>query len=211
MLLKLRRQLLPLLEGIILAVLVVTFGITTVGISGDSMAPVLQSGERVIVPKYETWLHRLGLGNFRRGDIVYFRPPAGATGASERLPLLGLSYRRFFIKRIIAIAGDRVRIDQGTVYLNDQALAESYLGDNWRGSSSMLDLTIPKGYVFVLGDNRGPLGSVDSRNFGPIASATIAGRAAAVFWPPLKRNSQGHWYWNWRILRRTETLLTINP
>jgi hypothetical protein len=53
----------------------------------------------------------------------------------------------------------------------------------------------------VLGDNRGPLGSRDSRVFGPVAAASVSGRAALVVWPPLRRDAEGSLVWNVRRLR----------
>lgn len=191
-----QRTLKPLLQAVIVAVLIVTFVATTVGISGDSMAPTLRDGERALVPKYEVWLIRLGLGEFRRGDIVYFRPPPSVPEAQVTLPL-GLSYRTFFIKRIIGLPGDRVRIEQGVVYLNGEVLEEPYL--DHLGGSSLAEITVPKGHVFVLGDHRGPFGSVDSRRFGPIPLASLSGRAAVVIWPPVVRED-GRWRWNVRSL-----------
>lgn len=176
--------------------LFVTFIATTVGISGDSMTPTLHHGERALVPKYETWLRRLGLGQFQRGDIVYFRPPEGVPEARVELPL-GLGYRSYFIKRIIGLPGDRVRIVQGVVYLNGEVLVEPYLDE--AGASNLAEITIPEGRVFVLGDQRGPFGSVDSRRFGPIPLESLSGRATVVIWPLLVRDS-GQWRLNVRLL-----------
>jgi signal peptidase I len=194
-----KRPLRSLLEAAAVAYLVVTFGITTVGISGDSMAPTLRHGERAFVPKYEVWLRRLGIGEYHRGDIVYFRPPDGVTGTGPRIPVLGLALRPFYIKRIVGLPGERLRIDRGVVYIDGNALDEPYLAGGWRGSSSMNEILIPPGHVFVLGDNRGPLGSVDSRRFGPIPLQHIAGRASAVIWP-LMTEEGDTWHWNARAL-----------
>ena len=96
-------------EALAIAFLVVTFVFNTVGVVGSSMRPtlnggsggsVLQSlltGDRVFIPKYDTWLRRAGvLGPFPRGDIVVVREPANAPTAQER------DRRPFFIKRVIA-------------------------------------------------------------------------------------------------------------
>ncbi len=186
----------PLLEAVVVAGLFVTFIATTVGISGDSMNPTLYHGERALAPKYETWLRRLGLSRFQRGEIVYFRPPEGVPEARVELAL-GLGFRSYLIKRIIGLPGDRVRIVQGVVYLNGEVLVEPYLDDP--GSSNLAEITVPEGQVFVLGDQRGPFGSVDSRRFGPIPLESLSGRAAVVIWPLLVRDN-GQWRLNVRPL-----------
>ena len=73
------------LEPLVLAVAVTQFGVTLVGVDGASMMPNLRHHERLLIPKYETWLHKLGVGEFRRGDILVFKPP---THDLDR-PLLG--------------------------------------------------------------------------------------------------------------------------
>lgn len=189
----------PLLEALLIAFIIITFGVNTVGISGSSMRPTLHDGERAFVPKFETWLHRFGIGSFQRGDIVYFRPPS-TVGPTPRLPILGIPYQPFYIKRVIATSGEYVRIENGVVYVDDQPLQESYLEGTWLGSTSYPETRVPDDHVFVLGDNRGPFGSVDSRRFGPIPVDAIAGRATAVIWPLLSRDQTGEWTWNVRLL-----------
>lgn len=199
---KLRSRLRSIAEAILIAFCIVTFGVNTVGISGDSMAPSLRDGERAFVPKYEVWARRIGIGEFQRGEVVYFRPPPGIRDGTVTIPLVGLQYRPFFIKRIIALPGESVRIEQGTVYVDGTPLSEEHLGSQWRGSGSMSETLVPDGHVFVLGDNRGPFGSVDSRRFGPIPINAIAGRATTVIWPLVTRNDNGDIHIN---LRRLET------
>ena len=201
---------LSLLQALFVAFLIVTFLVTTVGISGDSMQPTLRSGERAFVPKYEVWLHRLGIGGFERGDVVYFRAPAEVEEGRVGVPLLGLTIRPFFIKRVVAVAGDEVRMDEGVLFINGERLNEAYLGESWLGNASFDEVVVPPGHVFVLGDNRGPYGSVDSRRFGPIPTRAVAGRAAAVVWPLwLKR--RGEWRWNGRVLREPPVFDTLGP
>ena len=202
-------SLLPLLQALFVAFLIVTFFANTVGISGDSMQPTLRNGERAFVPKYEVWLHRLGVGSFGRGDVVYFRAPAEVEEGSVRVPLLGLTVRPFFIKRVVAVAGDTVRMEEGALFVNGARLDESYLR-GWGGNASFDEVLVPPGHMFVLGDNRGPYGSVDSRRFGPIPTRAVAGRAAAVVWPLwLKR--RGEWRWNGRVLSPPPVFDALSP
>ena len=201
---------LSILQALFIAFLIITFFVTTVGISGNSMQPTLHSGERAFVPKYEVWLHRLGVGSFGRGDIVYFRAPAEVEEGHIEVPLLGLTIRPFFIKRVVAVAGDEVRMDEGALFVNGERLDEAYLGERWLGNASFDAVLVPPGHVFVLGDNRGPYGSVDSRRFGPIPTGAIAGRAAAVVWPLALKTRNG-WRWNGKVLQDPPAFDALSP
>jgi signal peptidase I len=122
-------------EALVIAFLVVTFVFNTVGVVGSSMRPnlnggvgsgnLLQSlltGDRVFIPKYDTWLRRMGvLGSFRRGDIVVVREPANAPTAQEG------GRRPFFIKRVVGVAGDRIRIESGQVYVNGVPIDQTFI------------------------------------------------------------------------------------
>ncbi len=116
-------------EALLLAFLFTTFVFTTVGVVGNSMFPTLRNGERVLVPKWETWRVRLGGGEWRRGEIVILKPPEGTPYATARFPVLGFSFRAFFIKRIVAVPGDEVYILQGVVYVNGRPLEEAHITD----------------------------------------------------------------------------------
>ncbi len=174
------------------------FVATTVGIQGDSMEPSLHSGERVIVPRYETWLWRLGAATIHRGDIVFFPDPADPGRAC---PVLC----NFVIKRVVALEGDEVMIRSGILSVNGVEQPEEYLGDAWRGSHSVPPLVVPEGMLYVLGDNRGPYGSRDSRGYGPVPAAGVEGRAGLVIWPLLRRGSDGHLALNVRPVQRPPT------
>ena len=200
----------PYGEALVFAVLVTTFGFTLVGVDGYSMMPNLRTGERVIVPKYETWLHRLGIGRFHRGDIVVLKPPAGA---QDQHSFLGLwNYRPYFIKRIIGVPGDTLRISRRHVYIDGHKLNQSFTTNYWRAQgcwdqSSVLanhihnqitplgivplgkTITIPQGDYFVMGDNRTAQGSEDSRLFGLVPLDNIAGRAVMVVWPFVRQKT----------------------
>jgi signal peptidase I len=181
-----------------MAALLVTFVVSGVAISGDSMEPTLHGGERALVPRFETWLHRIGIGSFGRGEIVYFPSPDQEPGA------VCPWFCTHLIKRIVAVGGDTLAIVHGQLHINGVPAQEPYLGDSWNGSFSMPETPIPPGHVFVLGDNRGPYGSFDSRVFGPVPESRIEGRAAWVVWPLFRRTDDGSWHWNVRRLEATE-------
>ena len=184
-----------LVESVLAAALLVTFVISGVAISGESMEPTLFDGERALVPRYETWLHRLGIGAFERGDIVYFPSPEQDPGA------VCPWFCTHLIKRIVAVGGDTVALSNGQLILNGMPVAEPYLQESWHGSFTMQQMVVPEDHVFVLGDNRGPYGSFDSRVFGPVPRTRLEGRAAWVVWPLLRRDESGDWHWNLRRLR----------
>lgn len=124
-------------EALAIAYLVVTFVFNTVGVVGSSMRPNLDggagganliqsllTGDRVFIPKYETWLKRVGItGPYRRGDIVVVRDPANSPTARET------GRRPFFIKRVVAIPGDRLRIEAGVVIVNGHAIDQGFISD----------------------------------------------------------------------------------
>ncbi|WP_027482043.1 signal peptidase I [Deinococcus pimensis] len=193
------------LEPILFAVVITQFVATLVGVQGASMMPNLRNGERVFVPKYETWLHKAGVGSFHRGDILVFKPPAEASSRS----FFGLwTYRPFLIKRLIALPGDTVSVNEGVVTVNGKVLDGSWTTDYWQkqgcwdtdssiannaqsGDQGLVQtqktFTVPAGHYFMMGDNRTANGSEDSRLFGPIPLRDIAGRAAAVVWPFVRK------------------------
>jgi len=114
-------------EALLVAFLVTTFGFTTVGVVGQSMYPTLGNGERVLVPKWETWLVRFGLKEWRRGEIAILKPPEGTPFATARFPVLGFAFRAFFIKRIVAVPGDEVYVERGVVHVNGVPLQETHI------------------------------------------------------------------------------------
>jgi signal peptidase I len=136
-----------------------------------SMRDTIEPSQYVLVDKLTP-----RISGYNRGDIIVFNPPANTeTG-------LGKPY----IKRIVGIAGDRIQIKGGKVYVNDVPLDEPYLyaeggkaqATTPHGDSSW---TVPDGDLFVMGDHRQQ--SQDSRDFGPIAVSSVLGRAWLRYWP----------------------------
>jgi len=182
------RALLVLTLGLALA----NFGFTTVGVDGASMAPTLRDGDRAWVPRYETWLVRLGVRAWSAGDVVYFRAP----GAAPRSWLERLTGGPFLIKRVIATAGQTVELRRGRLWIDGAAIAEPYVTGGPTARPNLPPTVVPRDHLFVLGDNRAPLASRDSRAFGPVPLELVAGRAAWVVWPPWRRDADGRPHWN---------------
>lgn len=199
------------LEPIVFAVVITQFVATLVGVDGNSMMPGLRNRERVLVPKYETWIHKAGIGDFARGDILIFKPPAEAARQIPNLnkSAMGLwNYRPFLIKRLIGLPGDKVSISGGEVTVNGVKLDQSWTTDYWREQgcwdtqsdlanaaaspragviAPAQEVTVPPHHYFMMGDNRTANGSEDSRMFGVVPMRDIAGRAAAVVWPIMRK------------------------
>ena len=181
-------------EALVVALLVVTFVGTTVGIEGNSMAPSLLDGERALVPRYETWAARLGLRSWSSGDVVYFRAP----GDTPRTLLERFTGGPFVIKRVVASGGQTVDVRAGRILVDGVPQPEAYLNGLRLANVRLTSVLVPEGHLFVLGDDRSPLGSRDSRAFGPVPADTIQGRAAWVVWPPVRRDADGGWHVNLR-------------
>ena len=86
-----------------------------------------------------------------------------------------------YIKRVIGVAGDKVRINEGHVYVNGRLLDEPYVPTDYSDTRSMAEVTVPEDSLFVLGDHRSM--SSDSRDFGSVPREDIYGKAAFVYWP----------------------------
>ncbi len=137
-------------------------------IPSDSMEPTLHVGDRILVEKVSYRLHPP-----RRGDIVVFTPP-------PQLREYGYTGNQAFIKRVIGTPGETLRVHDHQVYVGDRPLTEPYILE--APDYEMLPITIPPGYVFVMGDNRND--SNDSHVWGVLPQENIIGLARLRFWPP---------------------------
>lgn len=129
-------------------------------IDGSSMKPSLNNGEFVIVSKLN-----YRFGEPERGDIVVFDFPQNIT--------------QEYIKRVIGLPGEEIRVADGVVYVDGKQLIEPYQYEqpNYEGSWK-----VPKGTLFVLGDNRN--NSSDSHTWGMVPLENVIGEALFVYWPP---------------------------
>jgi len=133
-----------------------------VKVEGSSMEPGLEDQERLVINKL---VYRLE--TIERGDIIVFRYPR--------------DHRKSFIKRVIGIPGDRVRVFEGRVYLNDELLPEPYVAQDYFDSRSYEERLVKPGTYYVMGDHRSM--SNDSREFGLVPRADIYGKAVFGYWP----------------------------
>lgn len=158
-------------------------------IPSGSMEPTLDIGQRVLVNRLST---RLG-SKSEIGDVVTFHPPQGADAqicgterrADQPCPRANPRQdRQTFIKRVVGLGGDRIAVRGGHVVRNGKLQSEPFTADC--GGTDVCDfpraITIPKGYVFLMGDNRGQ--SDDARYWGPIPESWVIGKAFATYWPP---------------------------
>jgi signal peptidase I len=153
-----------LVFSVVLAVIVILFLYQPVKVEGTSMMPTLDDQERIFINKF---VYRLHFGKIDRGDTVVFWFPHDPT--------------KSYIKRVIAVPGDRVEVDHGSVIVNGQSLVENYVPEEYRDQSSMTETTIPKDEYFVLGDHRSS--SNDSRAWGMVPRRYIYGKAVFIYWP----------------------------
>lgn len=137
-------------------------------VSGNSMVPTFESGDYLITEKVT---YRFSMP--QKGDIIVLKNPRDES--------------EDFIKRIVAIPGDTIKIVNDQVFVNDNPLKEEYLpaGTSTQAGSFLIEgspvKTGPNQY-FVLGDNRDH--SSDSREWGSITKEEIVGRALFRYWPP---------------------------
>ena len=157
-------------------------------IPSESMVPTLEIGQRVLVDRVS-----FKFGEPDRGDIVVFKPPAGADAnvcgvehSSESACPTPTPQRSDtnFIKRVVGLPGDRLKVLEGSVYINGKRQDEPFARlDSECGICNLPGaVTIPEDHYFMMGDNRGE--SLDSREWGPVPKEWIIGKAFMTYWPP---------------------------
>ncbi len=171
---------------------------TSTVVKNTSMHPTLQEKQRV----YLNRIKRITKGEYKVGDIVTFEAPSRIPKSSEidlENPVAVYNYepeslsdkfiyyilelnKTSYIKRIIGVEGDRIQIINGKVYVNGRLINEEYLQKGTITKSVYYnDIIVPKGYVYVMGDNRNE--SLDSRIFGCIPLEKVEGKVVFRYWP----------------------------
>lgn len=151
-----------LVISLAISAFIIIFLYQPVKVEGTSMMPSLDDQERIFVNKFVYRLEPI-----QRGDIVVFRYPRDTS--------------KSYIKRVIGVAGDRIRIDDGLVYVNNRPLDEDYVPSTFADDRSYPETVVPQSSFFVLGDHRSM--SNDSRDFGPVKESFIYGKAVFGYWP----------------------------
>ena len=151
-----------LLISIAISMFIILFLYQPVRVEGTSMLPMLEDQDRLFINKFAYRFE-----DIHRDDVVVFLYPQ--------------DHSKSYIKRVIALPGDRLRIDHGTVWVNGAALTEPYVPTRFQDDRSQPEMIIPPGEYFVMGDHRSI--SSDSRDFGPVPRPLIYGKAAFVYWP----------------------------
>lgn len=163
---------------LILVSLINGFGLQSYEVFGHSMEPTLQPGDRLIISKFGRTFARISGGTYipERGDIVVFQDPRG----SSELQL---------IKRVIGLSGERIVLEDGRVTIYNQENPDGFepeqaLGIDLEHTSGRVDIMVPEGEIFVIGDNRQPGGSLDSRNeLGTVPLDAVVGTLVLRIFP----------------------------
>ena len=166
------REILDWIKHIVIAIIVGILFITFVGqrtvVYGMSMTPTLENGDQLVIEKITP-----KIGGVKHGDIV-------------TIYIHGLldEGKDYLIKRVIALEGDTVMIEDGNVYVNGEMLKEEYIRGNYTYEEHLTSqVTLGKDEVFVMGDNRLKGGSNDSRSLGVFNRSAIRGRAIFRWYP----------------------------
>lgn len=169
-------------------------------VKGSSMVSTFFQNDKLVISTWSTNFNTIP----NRGDIVTFEAPSidfvknanldnpiavykkESKTAYEKLLYYGLGIcKKSYIKRVIGLPGEHVKIQNGKVYINDKQIEENYLDENTSTNMALggefNDITVPYGFVYVLGDNRE--NSADSRRFGCIPIKKIQGKVVVRWWP----------------------------
>lgn len=154
--------------ALILAMFIRTFIASATSISGSSMNNTLQDRDIVLINKM------VNMDNLERGDIVVFKAPN--TVEKEE---------KDYIKRVIGLPGEKIDILNGNIYIDGTEFEEDYINSDYTSSYEQIGKhwVVGEDEVFVLGDNRLPGKSSDSRIFGPIKKDSIIGTAFFRIYP----------------------------
>jgi len=151
-----------LVAAVAISAFIIIFLYQPVRVEGTSMLPMLEDQDRLFINKIA-----YRVGDIHQGDVVVFEYPR--------------DHAKSYIKRVIALPGDRLRIDRGEVYVNGMRLPEPYVPNRFTDDRTQPEMVLPPNEYFVMGDHRSI--SSDSRDFGPVDRDLIYGKAVFVYWP----------------------------
>lgn len=154
-----------IVAAIAIALIIKTFVFNTTYVLGNSMYPTLHERDRLFALKVPLYFDGPEIG-----DVIVLEAPD--------------SPKKDYIKRVIGVSGDKIQIDDGNVYVNDQLLQEDYIiSDAYTHTYEENIWIVPEGEVFVLGDNREEGASKDSRYFGTISIEKVKGITGFRYFP----------------------------
>ena len=186
--------------AIVFAVLIRYFIGTPTIVKKRSMYPTLKQDERLILSRWGRTTKKMP----ERGDIITFEAPSKMVLSAEEVDLNNpvavytnqpknifskFTYyvlewgKQSFIKRVIGLPGEHIKIEDGKVYINGEEYKEDYLQEDVKTTASgvFTDFVVPENYVFAMGDNRAE--STDCRSFGCIPLEKIEGKVVLRFFP----------------------------
>lgn len=186
--------------AIVLAILIRYFIGTPTIVKKRSMYPTLKQDERLILSRWGRTTKKMP----ERGDIITFEAPSKMALSAEEVDFNNpvavyenqpknifskFTYyvlewgKQSFIKRVIGLPGEHIKIEDGKVYINGEEYKEDYLQEDVKTTASgvFTDFVVPENYVFAMGDNRDE--STDCRSFGCIPLEKIEGKVLFRFWP----------------------------
>ncbi len=187
-------------SALVVSIIVKTFLIHFFFIPSGSMQNTLQIGDRIAVNKLATFF-----SDIKRGEVVVFKDPANWLGSTPPnttpkvlqffktglvdVGILPDPAEQYLIKRVIGVGGDHVICcdTKGRLQINGISVNEPYIFSGNKPSDNNFDVTVPKGFIWVMGDHRGA--SADSRfhtddiHKGMVPLSDVVGRAEFVVWP----------------------------
>jgi signal peptidase I len=187
-------------SALVVSILVKTFLIHFFFIPSGSMENTLKIGDRIAVNKLANFFT-----DIKRGEVVVFKDPANwlgqAPGETGSKPVVAIKNalvtvgilpdpaKQYLIKRVIGVGGDNVICcdAKGRISVNGTAINEPYIFSGNKPSDSTFNITVPKGFIWVMGDHRGA--SADSRfhtddiHKGMVPLPDVVGRAFVTVWP----------------------------
>lgn len=190
-----QESILLVVTAMVMAVIVKTFFLQAFYIPSESMEPTMLVDDKILVQKVSYWT-----GDISRGDIVVFDDPGGwlapedsriASNPLQRaLETVGLfPTGGHLIKRVVGVGGDKVKCctEQGKLTVNGTPLEEPYLLDEFATKDTTFNVAVPKGYLWVMGDNRGN-SSASPQHLGDpgggfVSEKAVVGKAWLRVWP----------------------------
>src|SRR5262250_1381215 len=150
-----------LIISLAISAFIIVFLYQPVKVEGTSMMPSLDDQERIFVNKFVYRWEPI-----ERGDIVVFRYPRDPS--------------KSYIKRVVGVPGDHIRIDSGQVYVNGAAIEEDYVPPAYTDERSYSEIVVPARSYCMLGDHRSM--SSDRRDFGRVKESYSCGKAVFGYW-----------------------------